>query len=198
MMKGSVGFTVTDLIASASQVLLANGYQQIIGRFSEWETSTLRLFEDEYGIVGLAVFETCADLLRSWSEIQDKLVDVISRNVGKQEFKAWDGYLVLLTPSLAPSETDAIELIRYDIRRVRKLVATGDDLVLATDVRRVLRPLLPLRLSLSNPEQISALDLLPKLLKKDSIAEAVTRRLIEAHKRQEPLLERLHDQLGEQ
>jgi hypothetical protein len=198
MTEPPAGFTTAELIVSASQVLIEGGYKQIVGRFPEWEMSTLRLFEDEYAIVGLAVFETCGDLLRSWPDVQDKLVNVISRNVGKHELKSWDGYLVLLTPSLAPSETAAIEFVRYDTRRVRKLVATGDDLGLAAEVRRVLRPLLPLQLSPPSSEQASALDLLPSLLKADNIPERVTKRLINAHKRQEPLLERLNDELGEQ
>jgi hypothetical protein len=198
MTGSSLGFTTTDLIAAASQVLLEGGYRQINGRFPEWGTPTSRLFEDEYSVVGIVTFDTCEELLRAWPDDQAVLVDVISRYIGSQESKSWDGYLVLLTPALAPSETDAIEAVRYDTTRLRKLVGTGDDLKLPTDVERVLRPLLPLRSERASLAQESALDLLPRLLAAVDISEEVTRLLVDAFRQQSPLLEQLHQQRGEE
>jgi len=145
MTNAPAPLTQTDLIAASSSVLEAGGYEPIRDGFPEWSTISTRLFEDEYSVVGVAVFATCAELLSSWADLQGSLVDVISRNVGRSESKAWDGYLVLLTPGLAPSGDVAIEEIRYDTSRLRKLVSTGEDLVSAGDVERLLRPLLPLR-----------------------------------------------------
>jgi hypothetical protein len=105
---------------------------------------------------------------------------------------------VLLTPGLAPSETDAIEGVRYNTTRLRKLVGTGDDLKLPTDVERVLRPLLPLHPERASLGQESALDLLPKLLAAAEIPEEITRVLVDAFRQQSPLLEQLHHQRGEQ
>lgn len=198
MTDSSLGFTTTDLIAAASQVLLEGGYRQISGRFPDWGTPTSRLFEDEYSIVGIAVFETCKELLQTWPDVQAALVDVISRHVGNQESKSWDGYLVLLTPGLAPSESEAIEAVRYNTTRLRKLVATGDELKLSTDVERVLRPLLPLGLERTSLGQESALDLLPRLLANHNISEEVTRVLVNAFRQQSPLVEQLHQQRGEE
>lgn len=198
MTDSSLGFTTTDLIAAASQVLLEGGYRQISGRFPDWGTPTSRLFEDEYSIVGIAVFETCKELLQTWPDVQAALVDVISRHVGSQESKSWDGYLVLLTPGLAPSESEAIEAVRYNTTRLRKLVATGDELKLSTDVERVLRPLLPLGLERTSLGQESALDLLPRLLATHNISEEVTRVLVDAFRQQSPLVEQLHQQRGEE
>jgi hypothetical protein len=198
MSDSSIGFTTTDLIVSASHELLGGGYQQINGRFPEWATPTSRLFENEYSIVGLAVFETCGDLLKSWPDVQGTLVDVISRYIGSQESKSWDGYLVLLTPSLAPSDADAIEAVRYNTTRLRKLVATGDDLKLSADVSRVLRPLLPLQSERTDLGLESVLDLLPKLLAADHIPENVTRLLVDAYQKQGPMLEQLHEKHGEE
>lgn len=197
MSDSPIGFTTTDLIASASHELLDGGYQQINGRFPEWETPTSRLFENEYSIVGLVAFETCGDLLKSWPDVQGTLVDVISHYIGSQESKSWDGYLVLLTPGLATSSVDAIEAVRYNTTRLRKLVATGDDLKLSADVRRVLRPLLPLQSEQADSGLESVLDLLPKLLAADQIPENVTRLLVDAYKKQEPMLEQLHEKQGE-
>jgi hypothetical protein len=198
MTDSSLGYTTTDLIAAASQVLLEGGYRQINGQFPEWGTPTSRLFEDEYSVVGIAIFETCKELLQTWPDAQAVLVDVISRHVGSQESKSWDGYLVLLTPGLAPSESAALEAVRYDTTRLRKLVATGDDLKLPTDVERVLRPLLPLRPERASLGQQSALDLLPRLLAAQQIPEEVTRVVVDAFRQQSPLLEQLHQQRGEE
>jgi hypothetical protein len=198
MTDSSFGYTTTDLIAAASQVLLEGGYRQINGQFPEWGTPTSRLFEDEYSVVGIAIFETCKELLQTWPDAQALLVDVISRHVGSQESKSWDGYLVLLTPGLAPSESAALEAVRYDTTLLRKLVATGDDLKLLTDVERVLRPLLPLRPERTNLVQQSALDLLPRLLAAQQIPEEVTRVVVDAFRQQSPLLEQLHQQRGEE
>ena len=126
MSSSAAGFTSTDLIAIASQVLAGGGYQQIRGRFSEWDTSTSRLFEDEYNVVGLVVFDTCGELLRAWPDLQGSLVEVISRHVGQGESKSWDGYLVLLSPGFGASEDVAIEAIRYNTTRLRKLIGTGE------------------------------------------------------------------------
>jgi hypothetical protein len=195
--NSSIDLTSTDLIAAASQTLITGGYRQIADGFREWDTPTSRLFEDEYGIVGVVVFETCADLLRTWPDLQASLVDVISRHVGTEEAKSWDGYLVLLSPGNAPLENLAIDELRYNTIRLRKLVATADDLKSATDVERVLRPLLPLPQERANLGQQSALDLLPRLLAEQNISEGVTRTLVDAFREQSPLMERIHEQESE-
>lgn len=197
MIQPSGSFTQTDLIAIASTILKAGGYRQITVGFPIWDTSTSRLFEDEYNIVGVVVFETCGDLIRGWADRQGELVDLITAYVGKAESKSWDGYLVLLTPALAPSEQNEIDRLRHNTTRVRKLVATGDDLQHPTDVERVLRSLLPLgseRLDVTNG---SVLELLPELLAQGGIDQRVTQILIEAFKQQEPLMEALNEAGGE-
>jgi hypothetical protein len=183
--------TPTDLIAVSSRVLEAGGYQTIFQGYAEWNTTSTRLFEDEYNVVGLAVFSTCSELLRSWADLQGSLVEVISQRVGKTESKAWDGYLVLLTPGMAPSEASEIEDIRYDTTRLRKLVATGDDLSVASDVERLLRTLLPLRTQAASIGRRTTLDLLPELLLEQGIQAETTRALVKSFSEQEPLMEAL-------
>jgi len=188
-----ISVTPTDLIAAATKTLQDGGYRQITARFPDWNNQTARLFEDKYSIVGLVVFETCGELLRTWTDLQGSLVNVISHHVGREESKAWDGYLVLLSPGIAPSEDNGIEAIRYDTRRVRKLVATGDDLRGLTEVERVLRPLLPFAVGSASVGQGTALDLLPKLLSAHNIPEETTKALVEAFRKQASLLETLND-----
>lgn len=198
MNESSIGFTATDLVAAASRALTDGGYQQIVGRFKEWDTPTSRLFEDEYNVVGVVVFDTCSELLQSWPDMQESLVKVISQHVGREESKSWDGYLVLLTAAVAPSALKEIEAVRYNTSRLRKLVATGDDLGGATEVERVVRPLLPLTQDGADLSQESALDLLPKLLADQGISKETTGILVKAFREQLPLLERLHEQQGVQ
>lgn len=184
--------TTTDLIAASTSVLEAGGYQPIREGFPEWNTPSTRLFEDRYSVVGIAVFKTAAELLQSWADLQGALVDVISRHVGKTENKAWDGYLVLLTTAIAPASDANIEDIRSDTTRLRKLVATGEDLRTPSDVERLLRSLLPLRDPQGSIGQGTALDLLPKLLAEQGINEATTKVLVKSFIEQEPLMEALH------
>ena len=189
-----IGLTSTELIAAASQLLINGGYQHISHRFEKWDTSTSRLFEDEYNVVGIGIFDTCGELLQAWPDLQGSLVDVISSQVGHEEGKSWDGYLVLLTPSVASSESAGLEAVRYNTTRLRKLVATGDELQSTTDVERVLRRLLPLSQESANLSQESALDLLPKLLADQGIPKKTTQLIVDAFRNQSPLLERLHQE----
>jgi hypothetical protein len=191
MTNATVALTQTDLIAASSSVLEAGGYQPIREGFPEWSTTTTRLFEDAYSVVGVAVFPTCAELLRSWADLQGSLVSVISHKVGRSEGKAWDGYLVLLTPGLAPSGQVEIEDIRYDTSRLRKLVSTGEDLVTAGDVERLLRPLLPLRGQQGSLSPRSALDLLPNILAERGIDRQTTTALLQSFVDRKPLMDPL-------
>lgn len=192
-MTNSTGITGSELIAVASDVLTTGGYRRIERRFPEWDTATSRLFEDKYNVVAVAVFNTCAELLQTWPELQGSLVDLISRNVGQAESKSWDGYLVLLTPAIAPSELLNIEEIRYNTNRVRKLVATGDDLKTPGEAERVLRPLLPLAEENTNPAPTSVLDLLPDLLlAHDQIPKETTAVIVKAFREQSAIMDRIH------
>ena len=194
----SVPLTPTDLIATSSSVLEAGGYQIVREGFPEWSTTSTRLFEVEYSVVGVAVFTTCTELLGSWANLQGSLVDVISQKVGRAENKAWDGYLVLLTPGIAPSGDLEIEEIGYDTSRLRKLVATGADLISAGDVERLLRPLLPLRSEQRSISSRSALDLLPAILVERGIDRETTTALLQSFVNKKPLMDPLHRSREEQ
>jgi hypothetical protein len=112
--------------------------------------------------------------------------------VGQTENKVWDGYLVLLTTAIAPASDANIEDVRSDTTRLRKLVATGEDLAAPSDVERLLRSLLPLRDPQGSIGQGTALDLLPALLEEQGIDESTTRVLVKSFIEQEPLMEALH------
>lgn len=187
--------TLTDLLAASSSLLEAGGYKIIRDGFPEWDTASTRLFEDKYNIVGLAVFATTSELLKSWADLQGALVNVISKYVGQGEGKAWDGYLVLLTTGIAPSSDADIEALRYDTSRLRKLVATGEDLSTAGDVERVLRSLLPLQNATGPIGQGTALELLPELLAEQGIDTRIAQALVRSFIQQEPLMEAIHQEV---
>lgn len=183
--------TSTAIVATASDILAQGDYRRIVGRSPEWDTPTARLFEDPYNVVGLVVFETCDELVQTWADLQGRLVDLITHSVGQAEAKSWDGYLVLLTPALSPSGESLIDKIRYNTTRLRKIVATGEELRGTGDVERILRPLLPLDSDIGQLDRGTVLDLLPKLLA-PGIPESTTKALVGAFLEQAPLLESLH------
>lgn len=185
--------TGTDVLAAASETLISQGYTRVASDIGEqvWGANG-RLFEDAYGIIGLVVYETWTELSSRWSDAQALLVQVISRHVSSAEAKAWEGYLVLFTPALLPSEArNEADRIRYDTGRVRKLLATGEELQSLSDIQRVLLPLLPL----DEPgvsAQESTLSMLPDLLGAKGLSKISVEVLVKAFLEQQPLLERLH------
>ena len=189
----SSSITATSLLAEASTVLEQGGYKRIEPSVDlRWPVATTRLFEDPYSIVALLVYENWGELRDTWTDAQGSLTELISANVRRGEPKAWDGYLVVLTSASAGAETSIVDQIRYDVTRVRKLVATADDLLELSDVRRILLPLLPLRSGLTVSVLPSAIDLIPELLAAKGTPERFGRAVAEAFRQQEPLVEALH------
>lgn len=193
-------FTTTDLLAAASSTLDANGYQLIPAqRLGMWPGAGFHVYENPYSVVAVVVFETWAELSSNWLEAQVALVELMSTHFTRDEAKAWDAYLLLLTPSILPSEalTEARD-IRSNTSHVRKLVATGEELSNVGDVERALLPLLPLPEETQVMDEGSALDFLPELISSHGISERVGRALIAAFREQQPMVERLHDLRNEE
>lgn len=113
--------------------------------------------------------------------------------MGQGESKLWDGYLILLTPAVAPSELAQLEAVRYDTGRVRKFVATGNELKLHGSVTRILRPLVPITEEIMAPSPASVLDLLPALLARNQIPLEVTEAVLKAFREQAPIMDYLHE-----
>lgn len=187
--------TPTDILAAASSYLTEGGYRQVEDvALGELPGGNARLFEDVYGIVAVVVYDTWRDLSASWPEAQATLVELISKYVGRGEAKAWDGYLVVFTPSVLSAEARLeAETIRYDTSRVRKLVAAGDQLGTLSDVERALLPLLPLEAYVALEEHESVLERLPELLARRDLPEGAVRSVIQAFAEQLPLVEHIHD-----
>lgn len=181
----------TNLLAAAERELVGAGYRRVPEQaLARWPADNVRVYEDPYCVATIAVYETWSELSTGWLHLQESLVELMSKFWTRSDAKAWDGYIVLLTPGTPGSSTEA-EAIRYNTTRVRKLLATGEDLRRLSDVTRVLAPLLPVD-QVAAPSEETALEMLPRLLAQHGIDEQAVRVLVQAFERNEPLVETLH------
>jgi hypothetical protein len=184
------------LLAEAEAVLSAGSYRldrdtESLGLPSE----RALIAEDKYGVVVIAVYDTWSELREGWRSAQAQTVEVLSSQFTRLDRKAWDGYLVLLTAALAVEDDATVHEIRYDTSRIRKLVATGDDLRSLNDVERILLPLLPLTQDEMVEEQLSPLDELPERLEGAGIARNLAETAVAAFRDHRPIVEELQRQL---
>jgi hypothetical protein len=188
--------TTSEITAAANAALLEGGYRSVEklppGIIVP---SGARFFEDPFGVVEVVVFDTWEALREGWPNAQAALVELMSRFLKSGDAKSWEGYLALFTPAPIPDKTqDNAEEIRYNTSRVRKLLATGDELRTVTDVERALLPLLPLapHVARQMSQGDRVFDLLPEILRKRGVSGEISRALIDAFLTNQPLLERLH------
>jgi hypothetical protein len=152
--------------------------------------------EDQFGVVLVVAYETWSSLSDGWREAQAILVKLLTDKLNRGNPKAWEGYLVLLTPSPSGAER-AEDEIRYDTSRVRKIVGTGESIRFIDDLLDVLMPLLPL--NTTEVEVLegsgSVLDRLPEMLAARGIARSVADTVVNAFRADAPLLESIQDSL---
>lgn len=183
--------TTTNMLAAVSGILTEGGYRQIEDEIPKfWASESTRLFEDQYGIVAVVVYETWKNLASNWIEAQGNLVELISGHVLRTDAKAWEGYLVLLTPSSAGSHAEVAN-IRYDTTRVRKIVSTGEELNQLRDLKVSLLPLLPFGEEGQVEKDQSVLDMLPDLLVEKGLERKTVQSVIDAYYEQRSLMEHL-------
>jgi hypothetical protein len=181
------------ILSSAEQILAGANYRRVSSSLTaELATSSCRVFEDEYSIVAVLVFDTWQELSQRWTDAQTSLVELISKHYRASEAKAWEGYLVLLCAGDAASSSDEVSEIRHDTFRLRKIVAAGSDLMSIADVQRALVGLLPITKDLTQIPQPSVLDSLPSLLARHGIPAGEAETVVRAFKEQKPLVEELH------
>ena len=198
MNASNTAFTTTTLIADAARVLEDSGFRTVDpSATGTWRATEARVYEDAYSVVCVAVYETWAALSSQWADDQANLVELISRHFARTEAKAWDGYLVLLTPSVVPAteRQEAIEIQRNTVH-VRKLFAAGDELETVNPVHRTLLPLLPLEIQEAQ-RPVNVLHTLPPLLARHGVDEEASRVAIAAFLDQRPIAEAIHRLLRE-
>ena len=190
--------TAEAIIAEAARLLENVGHYTVVRDLPLHRLTPERtlLAEDSYGVVLLLVFDTWSQLEEAWSEGEASLSERMSERLTKADPKSWEGYLVLLTPELVgPAAQQEANEIRYDTSRIRKLVATGDEVKTISDVERALLPLLPIEpTAVASPES-DALSQLPAALAEQGIDQQAAEIVVSAFLRSEPLLEPLRDYL---
>ena len=189
-----VPVTLTAIEGEAHEFMEGAGFQLVLksGSARKWRAPVVKIYEDVYSIVCIAIYETWTQLNFAWTDDQANLVDLISEYFTRADAKASEGYLVLLTPGVVPeANRPAANDIKNDIRRVRKLLADGLELKLAGGVRRTLLPVLPLEEGGVLEEQ-DVLEALPSLLAKYDINEDATNLAIKAFRGRHPIMEWIH------
>ena len=198
MTSGATQFTVTALVAAASEILDGAGFKAVNPSVTgPWRATEARVYEDAYSIVCIAIYETWSDLWSLWADDQATLVSLISRHFSRVDAKAWDGYLVLFTPSVVPASArhNAVGIQRNTVH-VRKLFGSGDELQTVDAVRRTLLPLLPLEGDQAlQPRNV--LDNLPPVLARHGVDEDASRVAISAFRQQRSIIADIHSVITE-
>jgi len=191
-MPNSSAYLSPSAVILEAERLLASGGYRVSRDGHRWAGSAALslLAEDLYGIVGLAIWESWDALKGGWPDAQGSLVDLLSERFARAEPKLWDAYLVLLCVLPAgPDNRSVVDRIRYDMSRIRKLVATGEDLATLKDIERVLLPLLPLRVGPVGDTTSAVIDSLPAILAGPDLPQGTVEAVVRAFKSQQPLLE---------
>lgn len=184
-------------MAAVHDVLSDAEYEEVLTSDSWRELS--RVFEDYYGIAYVVVYDTWNELHDKWHRAQGELVDLLSRTFLRPEPKSWEGYLVLLTPGRPPtSRRHEVTSLRYNTKRVRKIVATGDELQTLGDVETALLPLIPLTVGRATTSGTSLLERLPELLENEGVSRDVTRVAVQAFLNNDSIVDKLHERRDRQ
>jgi hypothetical protein len=196
--NGGVTLPPAAIIAEAASVLSAASYRVDRDAEKMLDIPSERAFlaEDKYGVVVVVVYDTWGELVRGWRSAQARAVEVISDQFTRLDRKAWDGYLILLTPALAAQDDATVHEIRYDTTRIRKIVATGEDIRSLKDIERTLLPLLPLTQgAVELDEDASPLDALPERLAEHGVARELVQTALDAFKEHRPIVQELQRHL---
>ena len=131
------------------------------------------VFEDERSIVGVVTFATWAELESSWQQVQAEMVARISKHMLRTDPKSWDGYLVLITlDSTAPAR--AVAQVRCNTHRLRKLVATGQELTAISAIEGILLPVLPFTMAPTGAARATLIERLPEMLESKGVDHSLT------------------------
>ncbi|MHC2068138.1 hypothetical protein ACYFX5_11735 [Bremerella sp. T1] len=165
------------------------GDEQLVGFDSIYQ----RVFEDAYSVVAVVYFESWEDLKATWIEVQTSFVELISENFTRSDRKSWEAYLVLMSTDLVPSrDSTRAHDIRYNTSRVRKLLATGDQLRELRDVEACLLPLLPIRTQEGSIRSSNVLQQLPGLISGPELSRQQIQAIVDAYEQQASMLEAVY------
>lgn len=173
--------SAVQISEAAKKLLLDADYHVVLEQALMGESSPApqTVYEDKYGIVAVAVFDSWRSLRMRWPESQSLAVELISQSFSRRDPKAWDGYLLLFTPDVVPDEQlPMLTEIRRDMTRLRKLIASGNELEDIASVERAMLPVLPLKSGMGFGSTTTILSRLPELMEAYGVdpSEIVTMR----------------------
>lgn len=183
--------TYTEVLGAVTETLLGVGFEagpELGLQVGEH----LRCYEDAVSIVGVVLYPSWSALRDGWIEAQSVLVDLLSERLDRGDPKSWEGYLVLLTLD-PPANSAEVDEIRRDTTRLRKVVATGEDMFQVSHVEEALLPVVPLLDGVLRSDAGSVLDRLPDLLEPKRVDRDLTRRVVDAFEQDRPLMEAVAD-----
>lgn len=193
--RRSTELTGLELVLESARLLEEYGFRPVDDLAFDDDLvreTGFRLYEDVVSLVGIAGFESWPELASSWLDIQDILGRNIGRKLTSSDAKAWDTYLVLLVgQQLTPSDRAEAVSIRYNTRRARKIVVTGDEVRGIDDLELALMPVRPVLAEVQNIENRDPLDDLVDHISDISDPDPV-RVLVDAYRESRLLLEALH------
>lgn len=171
--------TSSQILGAVTERLAAGGYQQVADT-EDGAGTQVRVFEDARSVVAVAIYDSWLTLDQRWPMAQGLLVELMSAHLARSEPKAWEGYLILLTTDEPIDDALAVDRVRRDTSRVRKIVATGADLLTLGAVNDSLLAVLPLELGAVTDGSERILDRLPELLAPFGVDRELARRVVGA------------------
>ncbi|MEP6341983.1 MAG: hypothetical protein ABJ275_01610 [Maricaulaceae bacterium] len=151
------------------------------------------LAEDDFGFVGLEIYNTWEELVRGWSDTQASLVRLVSQKIARTAPRFFDAYLVLICRSPINENYEKFEIER-DTNRVRKIIVTSEELISSAVYLRSLGQLLPLEVGAKLDEKPDPLETLPDLLR-DNVDPELSKIAIDAYKDLQSPIEAIHKAL---
>jgi hypothetical protein len=152
-----------------------------------------RLFEDEVCFVAVCTFLDWPALSVAWHDAQEVLGTLIGGRVAAFDPKTWDGYLVLgVGQTLTPNDRAEAVSIRYDTRRARKIVISGDEVLSVSALELALMPVRPMLVATATPDARDPLAELLEHMRRTSTEPDGIEQLLDSYRRGRLLIEDLH------
>lgn len=190
----------SGLVSIIDTVLTHAGFDRLASQLTNRSDWLSNVYEDSLCFVAVSLFSDVDALIRDWQSAQEELTSLLQRYPAHIGAKAWDGYLVLVTPDRLSSLTVAeITAIRSNTKRLRKLVLCDEDTIdsdrksdLIARIARGLSPVLPLTLP-TKRHYVNPLGSLADRLKVAGLTSGQIASVVDAYNSGMPIMSALHE-----
>lgn len=193
----AAGWELTGLQVAleAGRLLESYGYFPVPSshQFEADSNDSFNVYEDEVSLVAIVGYASWPQLTSSWLTAQDSLGRLMGERLDPGDAKSWDAYLLLVIgQSLTGRDRSEARTIRYNTRRARKIVISGDEVRGLQDLELALMPVRPI-----TPQETLAANEDPLVDLRRQVADdrggQVIDRLLGAYRESRPLVETLHE-----